>query len=217
MSLYTQARIQLLDLVFPRTCVGCVTAGAVACTTCWQRWQSPWVEHRPVPEIQELLSFGAYKAVFIQRLIQRWKFEGDTTTAETIAQLLSPEFSRWLNQKPATLVPIPLHERKFRERGFNQTEDLAKAINQELGISWLPLLQRTIYTQPQKSVAEEEKRANVEDAFQVDQRFLLEVDKTSRVIILDDIFTTGSTINAAAQTLRAAGFRSVSALVVARG
>lgn len=208
---------QLLDLVFPRTCVGCVTAGAVVCTTCWQRWQSPWVEHRPVPEIDELLSFGAYKAVFIQRLIQRWKFEGDTTTAETLAQLLSPEFSRWLNQEQAVLVPIPLHERKFRERGFNQTEDLAQAISQNLNIRWLPLLQRSVYTRPQKSVDEAEKMLNVQAAFQLDQVVALQVNRSSRLIILDDIFTTGSTINATAQTLRGAGFSSISAVVVARG
>lgn len=207
----------LLDLVFPRTCVGCSSPGTVACLVCWQRWQSPWIERSPVPAIDELFSFGAYKAVFIQRLIQRWKFEGDTTTAKTLAQLLSPHLLSWLNNTPAVVVPIPLHERKFRERGFNQTEDMAEALSQTTNIPWLPLLRRTVYTQAQKSVAEEEKRSNVERAFQVDQRFLARVDSTTRLIILDDIFTTGSTINAAANTLRAAGFKSISALVVARG
>lgn len=213
MSLYTS----VLDLLFPRTCVGCTTSGTVACVNCWHRWKSPWKERSPVPAIDELLSFGAYKAVFIQRLIQRWKFEGDITAAQTLSALLTPDVKKWLNNTAAVIVPIPLHERKFRERGFNQTEDLAQALSQALKIPWAPLLQRAVYTRPQKSVEEHEKATNVQDAFLVERVVASQVNRTTRLIILDDIFTTGSTINAAAASLRQAGFRSISALVIARG
>lgn len=213
MDLFTS----VLDLVFPRTCVGCQAPGTVACVDCWRRWKSPWRECSPVPAIGELFSFGAYKAVFIQRLIQRWKFEGDTTAANTLANLLSPEIHEWLHNTPAILIPIPLHERKFRERGFNQTEDLAQALSQALAIPWLPLLQRAVYTRPQKSVEEQDKATNVQDAFVVNTMVASRVNRSSQLVILDDIFTTGSTVNAAASSLRQAGFRSVSTLVIARG
>lgn len=207
----------MLDLLFPRTCVGCSTTDTVACVDCWKQWESPWVEHQPVPGVDQLLSFGPYKAVFIQKLIQRWKFEGDTTSAVSLSTLLSPSLTQWLNNTAATLVPIPLHERKWRERGFNQTEDLAQALTQYMGISWLPLLQRTVYTKAQKSVEEEYKQTNVQNAFQVDTRLLPQVDRTQSLIILDDICTTGSTLSAAALALRQAGFINIAAVVVARG
>lgn len=217
MFTYETIRETALDLVFPRTCVGCNTQGTVACATCWKRWQSPWVERQPIPNITQLLSFGAYKSVFIQRLIQRWKFEGDITTAKTLAQLLSPELTLWVPPGPSLFIPIPLHQRKFRERGFNQTEDLARCISEKTHLTWLPLLERAIYTRPQKSVDETDKLSNVAGAFQVNPKMLPLVDRNTHLIILDDIFTTGSTINSAAGCLKQAGFKNIFAVVVARG
>lgn len=213
----------ILDIVFPRTCVGCGTNGTVACAACWTRWERPWVESWATDHqgsVDAILSCGAYRNVFIQEVIQRWKFSGDRSVAQHLALHMSgvvrAQLSAWLDS-PSLLVPIPLHTRKLRERGFNQTWDLASALSAELGCSLAPLLQRVKYTAPQKSLEEHEKSQNLKQAFQVDQAVATGVDRSTRLIILDDIATTGTTLRSAAAVLRAGGFTFVSALVVARG
>lgn len=170
--------------------------------------------------VETILSCGAYRNVFIQEVIQRWKFSGDRSVAQHLAIYMSgvirTEVGTWLDS-PSLLIPIPLHARKLRERGFNQTLDLACALSHELDFPLTPLLQRVKYTAPQKSLEEHEKSQNLKQAFQVDQEGGSHVNRSTRVIILDDIATTGTTLREAAAVLRADGFTSVCALVVARG
>jgi ComF family protein len=213
----------ILDILFPRNCVGCHLNGLVACAGCWEKWERPWVESWASDGqggIETILSAGAYRNVFIQEVIQRWKFSGDRSAAqqlgEYLSQVIKSEQPSWLKSS-SVLVPIPLHARKFRERGFNQTWDLACVLNDQLDLPLSPLLQRVKYTVPQKSLEEQEKSDNLQKAFQVDEGLTANVNRSTRVIILDDIATTGTTLREAAGVLRAAGFNSVSALVVARG
>lgn len=133
-----------------------------------------------------------------------------------MSQVVRAEQIAWL-ETPSILIPIPLHGRKLRERGFNQTWDLACALSEELHFPVAPLLQRVKYTAPQKSIDEQEKPKNLHQAFEVDQGLAARVDRSTRLIILDDIATTGTTLREAAEILRRVGFSSISALVVARG
>lgn len=213
----------ILDILFPRTCVGCGANGTVACANCWKKWERPWVESwtdEARGGVETILSCGAYRNLFIQEVIQRWKFSGDRSVAQHLAahirDVVRAEQPAWLNS-PSVLVPIPLHTRKLRERGFNQTGDLACALSHELSWPLAPLLQRVKYTAPQKSLEEHEKSQNLQQAFQVDLAVAAQVNRSTRVIILDDIATTGTTLREAAMVLRTAGFTSVCALVVARG
>jgi ComF family protein len=116
--------------------------------------------------------------------------------------------------EPDLLVPVPLHPRRERERGFNQSLLLAR----RLGRAWkLPVrsdvLTRTLFTVPQSDLGAEERRANVRGAFALRRP---EVVAGRHVIVVDDILTTGSTASACAICLRGGGAATVGVLTVAR-
>lgn len=114
------------------------------------------------------------------------------------------------------LMPVPLHPRKKRERGFNQSECIAQEISSHFSIPLITrALVRTRYTPPQvKTVSEEERRKNIAGAFAVTNASLV---RGNTIMLIDDVLTTGSTANDAARALKEAGAREVWALVVAKG
>lgn len=112
------------------------------------------------------------------------------------------------------LIPIPLHRVKFRERGFNQAEAIAKGVSEITGIPVrADILCRVRYTQTQTKLDQEQRKKNVEEAFSVSRASHGTAGGT--VILVDDVITTGATIVAAAQTLRTGGFGKVIAASLA--
>jgi ComF family protein len=113
------------------------------------------------------------------------------------------------------VVPVPLHPRKKRERGFKQAEYLAKAAGQAFGKPvWRRALRRVHDTKTQTRLDAQERRENLRGAFTVrDSGSVAE----KRIVLVDDVFTTGATLDACARVLRHAGAREVWVLTVARG
>ncbi len=110
------------------------------------------------------------------------------------------------------LTPVPLHPRRLRSRGYNQSALLAKELSKQLGLEVdQALLRRTNNTRPQVSASRDERRENVRGSFRCDGP----ADGRS-VILVDDVATTGSTLSACAAVLKAAGASSVWCLVLAR-
>lgn len=118
------------------------------------------------------------------------------------------------NWKADVLIPIPLHKSRKRKRGFNQAELVAGEAGKRLGIpvcsDWLV---RTKKTRPQKELTDQERRANLRDAFRLTRR----EQNYRTVILVDDIYTTGSTINAAAALLLENGVENVYFLSICIG
>lgn len=114
----------------------------------------------------------------------------------------------------AMLVPVPLHPRRRRERGFNQSELLAREIARRTGTLVVPgALVRRQDTRPQTGLSAAARRANVKDAFAVRQRARI---AGRCVVLIDDVFTTGATAQACARVLREAGALDVRLLTLAR-
>ncbi len=112
------------------------------------------------------------------------------------------------------IIPVPLHPTRLRERGFNQSYLLAKAVGDQLKIQvWEKALSRTRYTQPQAKMQRKERLRNVTDAFNVNPIFNI---KSKNIVLVDDVFTTGSTMNECARTLCLAGARTVTSLSIVR-
>lgn len=116
--------------------------------------------------------------------------------------------------KPDLIIPVPLHGKKMRQRGFNQAILLGEILSRQ----WrLPLeravLQRTRWTEPQVNLSKDDRRINVRGAFAVSNGSLL-VDR--KVLLLDDVFTTGSTLHECARAVKAVGASQVHAVTVAR-
>lgn len=132
-------------------------------------------------------------------------------------------FTPWLQRAGAdvlaacdVIVPVPLHRRRLWQRRFNQSALLAQALARSCGKPCLPAaLLRTRHTQPQKGLSRNERHLNVATAFAVNPASRHAIDGR-RVLLIDDVFTSGATLNACTRALRAGGAAGVDVLTLAR-
>ncbi len=229
---------QVLNILFPLCCIGCGREGELTCAQCQETLQflppCCFVCGRLAPERDEacpgrtcvpcrkktalwaFLSPFQYEMPLIHTLIKNLKYKNARILGRTAALLLA-RYTPRLYALPADemiLVPIPLHPRRRRRRGFNQ----AALIAQEYALlTSLPvhtdLLQRIRSTYSQTTLSHEERLANIKGAFRVTKP---EHAAGKTILLVDDVKTTGATLEEAARTLRKAGARKVSALTLAR-
>ena len=121
------------------------------------------------------------------------------------------------------LVPVPLHWRRQRERQFNQAAEIAKYVSEEMGLPMTNRLKRIRRTQTQTRLSRRQRMENLKGAFAIrkpwffDQGNPIGKEETPGVILVDDVFTTGSTVDECAKVLRKAGAGRVVVLTVMRG
>ena len=121
------------------------------------------------------------------------------------------------------LVPVPLHWRRQRDRQFNQAEEIAKILGEEMGLPVVKRLKRIRRTQTQTRLTRRQRMDNLKGAFAIRKSRFWEkgnpigTGETPGVILVDDVFTTGSTVDECAKVLRKAGARRVAVLTVMRG
>jgi ComF family protein len=148
-------------------------------------------------------------------VIHRFKYGGKRELVLSLGPLLSSFARAWAPAEKASLVmPVPLHPRRLRERGFNQSKLLAAYVARDLGtpLDFLSL-RRVRYTIPQTGLRKTERRKNVRRAFGLERP---ERVSGKRVLLVDDVATTGNTLNECARVLLKAKAEKVSALVLAR-
>lgn len=142
------------------------------------------------------------------------KKDGRTEFVRFFARQMKESWQAFLQEAaPDCIVPVPLHPSKQRMRGFNQAELLAEALGKETGIPVRNLLKKHKKTRDQKSLSKNQRIQNVKDAFVVDEEELGE-NIPGSVLLLDDVTTTGSTLSACAETLKAKGVANVAFLSV---
>lgn len=202
------------DFFFPPQCVHCRREGAWLCPQGLSEVQKiqPMIDPLQLTGIDRVLCAGDYDLPLLGRFIQGLKYDFWTAPARTIVPLL---FAQLANQLPAeaTIVPIPLHWRRRLARGFNQSELIARPLAQCTGQPVSPLLQRHRFTTPQATLKAQQRVTNVAGAFRV--RPMREIPTS--IILVDDVITTGSTIEACAAVLRAAGVKYITAIALAKG
>lgn len=152
----------------------------------------------------------------VREFVHRFKYEGHFHLRHQLADWLEAAFAdERLRATPAAfLVPVPLHPARKREREFNQAEVLARLVSGRLGIPVVMALKRLRYTSTQTRLARRERMENLRGAFMV--RNTCPVHR-QHIILIDDVFTTGSTADECALVLRRAGAASVRVATVARG
>lgn len=164
---------------------------------------------RQPPEQDASFSLFPYREP-IKRLIADFKYHDKLYLAGLFARLMRNK----LNTQclPDLLIPIPLHPNRLRQRGYNQSSELAKSLSTLLGIpSSNDYLIRAIDTKSQASIPFKERKKNIQHAFQ-----LIASNLPAHIALIDDVLTTGHTANAAAKVLRKAGVTKIEVWTVAR-
>lgn len=220
-----------LDFIYPPQCTLC-SAGEHAqqthhlCETCLD---SLFDEPLPPPfDLAGQLSERGVKAFFdesyaawsfsemVQKLVHAMKYEAKPSMARLLAKGICEriDLNNHLSHSDVVLAPVPMHPRRRRERGYNQSELLAKEMAKTWGLLLnSQALRRARYTEPQVLLSAEERHSNVKGAFAIRPP---DIFRNKHVLLIDDVLTTGSTANACAEALRYAGAIRVSVLAVAR-
>lgn len=189
----------LLDLIFPRNCLGCRHSGHYFCPNCLSQL-SPLSARVPQKPFEGQLSLFKYQFL-IRTAILELKFKFVTDLVDELSDLIVATLCRdypnivayWQNNH-FTLIPVPLHPRRQNWRGFNQSELLGQKLSQHLQITFTNKhLFRTKFVSPQTSLKNKTQRLrNPRDSF------CLVFPAPANVILFDDVFTTGATLNVAA-------------------
>jgi ComF family protein len=169
--------------------------------------------HPLVPEA--VRAVARYDSV-VRAAIHRFKYGKHPSLAPALARLLLEGWQTPLTERLHTadvVIPLPIHRERERERGFNQSALLAEQFCRKAGLPVLhDVLERTVYHQPQVGLDAAQRRQNVQNAFRTRHPAAV---AGKNVLLIDDVWTTGSTLNEAASTLLAAGAARVFAYTVA--
>ncbi|HOV69765.1 MAG TPA: ComF family protein [Clostridia bacterium] len=146
-------------------------------------------------------------------LIKKLKYANQRHIALTIAKLMSAKLAG-LNWKPDMIIPVPMHKKAQRRRGFNQAELLARTIADMCNVDMMRALVKTKETPPQAGLDRKGRLKNLRGSFSMDASY----DVTGKsVVIIDDVFTTGATADACAEVLYAAGAKNVNVFTFLTG
>jgi ComF family protein len=228
-----------IDLVLPPTCLACrkpVSAAGGLCPACWggvgfierpfcERLGTPFASDMgegmlspsaiaDPPAYDRARAAARYSDV-VRDLVHLLKY-GDRLD-------VAPAAGRWMARAAAELlsnadglVPVPLHWSRLWQRRFNQSAALARAVSAEHPVPVLDhILARTRATPPQVGLARSERAKNVQGAFEVAKAARIDA-KGKKLVIVDDVLTSGATVDACARALRRAGVARVDVLVLAR-
>ena len=202
----------LLDLIFPINCLGCGQPGNFICFNCFEK-----IPLNTKPILNNLLIASYYKNPLVKQLIHSYKYDFVKDLAKPLGQLMVKKLAQQ-NIKNPVLIPVPLHAKRLRWRGFNQSEELALVISQKLNIPVINnVLIRTKHTSPQAKIENlKQRKINIKNSFQININFKKSL-KNKNIILIDDISTTGATIEECAKTLKPLKPKTVYGLVIAKG
>ena len=230
-------RDRVFDFIYPARCPVCddvLPAGmhgiCAGCHTYIQYIREPRCMRcgKPLEEDEEFCgdcrdnrrSFESGRALFVydgimQESMARFKYSGRREYGAVYAEELYRHYGSWVKQTGAgMLVPVPVHPARYRRRGYNQAEIFANELSR---LSGIPvdnrLLMRVKNTRPQKELNDKERVHNLNNAFQI----MGDSVKYRRVLLTDDIYTTGTTIDECAGVLKAGGVSNVYFLTVCIG
>lgn len=232
MSTFSSISNAILDFIYPPHCVVCEAPGAYFCDAC----QSASVlitpplcsrcgyplpdasqtclecQQHPLTSLDSIRSAAFFEFGSIRDVIHKFKYNDLYVLGKSLASMLATCYT--INQMKADIiVPVPLHKSRLRERGYNQSAILAKALARLLH---LPVEDKTLIrfrkTQSQMTLNAKDRQNNVTNAFSCRNDLLT----TKSVLLIDDVCTTGATLDACATALKASGAKAVHGLTVAR-
>lgn len=222
----------ILDFISPRRCIGCGKIGCYFCPVCRDsieivNTQVCFVCRKPAfsglihPGCKPNSYLDGLVAVFkltgvVRKAVHSLKYKYNTNLVKEFVTLFVDKLDNLsikFNQSNLVVTPVPLHQARLNWRGFNQAELIAKEIAYHFQFSYQPLvLRRVKNTQPQVELAGKERKKNVFRAFEVVNYYFVQ-DRS--LILVDDVATTGATLENCAYSLKKAGAKQVFGLVLA--
>jgi competence protein ComFC len=207
------------DYLFPHFCLGCREEGTILCFKCQATISVLGVfvplENTKFLDDHSALGFFEENSL-LQKLLYAYKYNFVEDVLK-IFEILMQQFLK-LNKhyfdQIDILVPVPLHKRRLAERGFNQAEEIAKILAMELQLPLENMLIRKKSTKQQAKLQKDERIKNIKNAFALKDVATL---KGKNILLVDDVFTTGSTLDESARILKEAGAERVKAFTLARG
>lgn len=229
--------MNLLDILFPKTCIGCNKFGSYFCGNCTSEIKQtelvcPFCERASLGGVVHsvckrkygldgLWSLGIYQGT-LRKAIQKLKYKW---VSEMTKDLVDITLAYWAKNSPIILdeikkdqgktwivTSVPLYPSRQKWRGFNQSELLAKLFAEKLGLRYEVVLKRIRNTKPQMKLHAHERKQNIKNAFSLTSNYQL----ASSILLIDDVWTTGSTLKECCYILKRGGAKKVWALTIAR-
>ncbi len=229
----------ILDILFPKKCVGCKKNGSYFCQDCISNiLQTDLVcpkcerlavggQTHPICQrkfgLEGLWSLGIYQNP-LKEAIKQLKYGRVTGLAETLTDIV---VEYWARYQPFVLekikkdrgegwriIPVPLHWFRGNSRGFNQSSIIGQILSKKLGLEYSESLIRTKYTKPQARLKGHDRYQNIKGAFALSPNH--ELKTVNSVLLIDDVWTTGATLRECCYILKRAGVKKVWALTLAR-
>ena len=228
----------VLDIIFPQFCIQCGKEGGCLCPDCFGLIDILEYQFCPVcgkrltgqnvcdkcadkTNLNGIFSASFYANFVIKKSVARLKYEPYLKNlSNTFADLIITHFSLLNNNhirdilRDSILIPVPLSKDKRKIRNFNQAEEIAKELSDRLNLPmYFDVLSKIKSTPPQVGLPSWKRKENIKNAFACVNPGKT---KSRKILLIDDVFTTGSTMEECARTLKEAGAREVFAVVVAR-
>ncbi len=229
----------ILDILFPKKCVGCRRQGSYFCQDCTGNIKQinllcPKCERTAVGGqthpvcrrrfgLDGLWSLGVYQDS-LKSAIGQLKYKRVKELAEVLVNIT---LEYWVKYQPFVLdqikkdrgagwavIPVPLHWWKDNNRGFNQSFLIGQILSKSLGLDYCNGLKRIRYTKAQVKLTERQRRQNIRNAFEISPNIL--ISQSPNILLIDDVWTTGSTLKECCYVLKRAGAKKVWAITLAR-
>jgi len=221
---------QVWDIIFPKKCINCKKEGAYLCDDCLSLIEiNPYhyclcekIEKKDKCNnckdryLDKILSAASFDNKILKEAIHKFKYGYIKDLSQPLAILILTHLQNIeieLN-KSFVIIPVPMTDKKKRRRGFNQSEEIAKIISDSTGIPlFTDVLIKTRNTLPQMELKRKERIENIKNCFQIKKEELI---KNRIILLIDDVYTTGSTMEECAKTLKGFGAKEVWGLTAAR-
>lgn len=234
-KLFGKIKEKILDMFFPIHCLGCGKFDSWICEECHAMLPILSEQHCFVckkigtkngeicsnclnklnikPSLDRVFIISTYQDTLLKKAIHKFKYSFILNIAEPLALLVAQSLQNSNFPAPDLIIPVPIHKKRLHWRGFNQSYILTKKLNLKIPIL-TNVLTKKIHTKPQaKTKSRSERIKNLDKAFFIENPKLIE---NKKILLIDDIITTGTTLENCAILLKKHGAKEVNALVLAR-
>lgn len=191
----------IVDLIYPKVCVGCGIEGKYICDKCRQG----------VPRAGESLRYIG----LVRKIIKEIKYRGTYDMVRELVEVWNPVWQA--KYEGAIVTSVPMWNHKKRERGYNQAELIARELAKKWGLEYADTLERIRETRPMYGLSKSERKENVGGAFVVSKKLNAKSFKLAglKVLLVDDVWTTGATMGECAKVLKSTRVKEVWAMTLA--